>query len=37
MTFDLNEFMNSRDEWHYFWVGVAVGWTLGLGLGALLR
>lgn len=30
------EFMDERDEWHYFWVGVAVGYTLALTLALLV-
>jgi len=29
---DLAEFVNSRDEWHYWWVGFAAGWTLALAI-----
>jgi hypothetical protein len=36
MRFNLNQFMNSRGEWHYWWVGFAAGWTGGLTLGVLL-
>jgi ElaB/YqjD/DUF883 family membrane-anchored ribosome-binding protein len=36
MTEWIGEFMDERDEWHYWWVGVAIGWTAGLGLGLLL-
>lgn len=37
MTFDLNQFMNSRDEWHYWWVGFAAGWSLGIAVGLLVE
>jgi ElaB/YqjD/DUF883 family membrane-anchored ribosome-binding protein len=33
----ITEFVDERDEWHYFWVGVSVGYTLGLTLGILVR
>jgi len=37
MAAELQEFVDERDEWHYFWTGVAVGYTLGLSLGVLIR
>jgi len=36
MKFDVNEFVNARDEWHYIWSGFFFGWSLGVALGLFL-